>query len=326
VVRVKAQGKWIDDLEADTPLVDAARAFLSLRLGSVVELLPATVEAEPDDHEYVHQLRVATRRSDAAISVFTPCLRPKRSVKVRRQLKRIRRAAGLARICDVHGMIFAALADQAPAAYQGALHFAIEQNQLERLQAQGAIASVAQRYAPPKFRRSVERLLDHIAPPVEEPGCTLIDASRVALPGLIEHVRIAAGADLHDLTNMHELRIMGKRLRYAMEIFAPCYQPEMREHYYPLVEQMQEHLGNVNDTHEIIARLASWAGLLQDNGVPATDRAGNQEIRDELLALVEVYRAQLDEQRRQFLAFWKSFGVTRLVKDLRQLLHPEVAH
>jgi CHAD domain-containing protein len=47
----------------------------------------------------------------------------------------------------------------------------------------------------------------------------------------------------------HRVRILGKRLRYAMEIFADCFPPEFNEQYYPTVEEMQEILGRANDSH-----------------------------------------------------------------------------
>ena len=35
---------------------------------------------------------------------------------------------------------------------------------------------------------------------------------------------------------LHQLRITGKRLRYAVEVFAGCYGPPLRETLYPAVE------------------------------------------------------------------------------------------
>ena len=47
------------------------------------------------------------------------------------------------------------------------------------------------------------------------------------------------------------MRILGKRLRYAMEMFADCFGPAFREELYPAVEQMQEILGRANEQSDV---------------------------------------------------------------------------
>src|SRR5262249_31183306 len=99
--RCMADGKWITELTADTPLADAARRVLTVRLGGVHEHLPNAMRPSDEDPEHVHQLRGATRRAGAAPDIFELCL-PDQGYKIaRKTLKRIRRAAGAARDWDV---------------------------------------------------------------------------------------------------------------------------------------------------------------------------------------------------------------------------------
>ena len=48
-----------------------------------------------EDLEYVHQLRVTTRRADAALQLFRDCMPSRRAKKMRRRLSQIRKAAGM---------------------------------------------------------------------------------------------------------------------------------------------------------------------------------------------------------------------------------------
>src|SRR5205085_11051528 len=96
-----AEGKWIDGLTADTPLAEAAEHVLSVRLRAVGEALPKASQEADKDPEYVHQLRVATRRADAALNIFEACLPKKVQKAARKRLKRMRQAAGAARDWDV---------------------------------------------------------------------------------------------------------------------------------------------------------------------------------------------------------------------------------
>src|SRR5438874_1912100 len=96
-----ADGKWIPGLTSDTPVVEAARLVLSVRLDVVGHFLPLATQHADDDVEHVHHLRVATRRTAAALRLFRDCLPAKRAKEARKRLKRIRRAAGEARDWDV---------------------------------------------------------------------------------------------------------------------------------------------------------------------------------------------------------------------------------
>src|SRR5438445_799947 len=96
-----AEGKWIGGLTADMRLTDAAKRILSVRLRAVGEVLPRAVQEADCDPEYVHQLRVATRRADAALRIFSACLPRKTYKAARRRLRGLRQAAGAARDWDV---------------------------------------------------------------------------------------------------------------------------------------------------------------------------------------------------------------------------------
>src|SRR5262249_55244587 len=96
-----ADGKWIDGLSPATPIADAAKAVLVARFGVVKHFLPLAAERPNEDVEYVHQLRVGTRRAAAALRVFEDALPRKLLKATKRTLRRIRRAAGDARDWDV---------------------------------------------------------------------------------------------------------------------------------------------------------------------------------------------------------------------------------
>src|SRR5579871_6443332 len=98
---VMAEGKWISNLKPDAALDDAARHVLFVRLQVVKDYLPKAALEADDDSEYVHQLRVGTRRADAALRIFGDCLPKKIYKKARRRLRQLRRAAGATRDWDV---------------------------------------------------------------------------------------------------------------------------------------------------------------------------------------------------------------------------------
>jgi CHAD domain-containing protein len=96
-----ACGKWISDLKATTPVVDAARHVLTVRLEVVRDYLPLALQQADRDPEHVHQLRVGTRRARAALDIFACCLPLKVYKGARKHLRSIRQVAGEARDWDV---------------------------------------------------------------------------------------------------------------------------------------------------------------------------------------------------------------------------------
>src|SRR5438874_12397589 len=94
-------GKWIDGLTPGMPVAEAAKVVLAARFAVVRHFLPLASEKPHEDVEHVHQLRVATRRSAAALRVFADALPRKLLKQTKRTLRRLRRAAGDARDCDV---------------------------------------------------------------------------------------------------------------------------------------------------------------------------------------------------------------------------------
>ena len=97
------KSKWIEAKSADEYAPDVARRAIGPRPRTLWNWLPLAAKNADDDVEYVHQLRVASRRAMAVLEIFDAMLPRKRSKWLTRQLKRIRKAAGDARDLDVFG-------------------------------------------------------------------------------------------------------------------------------------------------------------------------------------------------------------------------------
>jgi CHAD domain-containing protein len=98
---MKRTGKWIDGTTPEQPVTSAAREAVKLRLQLVAHYLPLAAASAEEDREYVHQLRVATRRATAALKIFSELLPNKQLSWMKKRLRRIRQAAGDARDLDV---------------------------------------------------------------------------------------------------------------------------------------------------------------------------------------------------------------------------------
>jgi CHAD domain-containing protein len=292
-----AGGKWIEGLHADTPLADAARHALTVRLEVVREYLPKALHEPDKDPEHVHQLRVGTRRAGAALRIFAVCLPDKVCKKARRRLRRIRRAAGAARDWDVFLMTLAGWpvrSERQRTGFDFLAGYALGQ----RLAAQAHLQEIGAD-EPYAFDRLLAETVAAVEGPTDGPE-TLADLARPLLSDRLRDLDEAAARDLNDYGNLHQVRIAGKRLRYAMEVFADCFTHRFRDELYPAVEEMQEILGAANDSHVADQRL----GVLRDK-VRASRVADWKRFRPGLDGLLRYHRQRLPKERRRFLAWWE---------------------
>jgi CHAD domain-containing protein len=293
-------GKWIPGLSPDMTLKVAARHVLVTRLDVVNHWLPSAVHEADQDPENVHQLRVATRRADAALRIFRPCLPGKTYRNARARLRTIRRAAGAARDWDVFLIELRQRARSAKDADRPGLDFLAGYAAGQRACAQSSLENVETDLEEP-FPDFVTKTLDDLHEAHEDGKTTLIELARSLLSELLIKLHERATGDLKDYERLHKVRIAGKRLRYALEVFADCFGPELRDRLYPMVEEMQEILGRANDSHVASGRLSELRGRIR----------GWEDVSERLLpgveGLLRFHQRRLPQERRRFLKWWEQW-------------------
>ena len=124
----------------------------------------------------------------------------------------------------------------------------------------------------------------------------------IAKISLIKRGAEKAGEDLTDYPNLHQVRIAGKRLRYAMEVFACCFGPAFRVEVYPAVEEMQEILGRANDQYVASERLKEIREHLRSAWPDVWSR-----VEAGVDAALHHHLKSLPTERRRFLRWWKKW-------------------
>jgi len=293
-----ASGKWVKDLQAETPLAEAARRTLRARLDAVHKYLNLVVKKD-EDPESVHQLRVSSRRSSAALDMFEDCLPSKIHSKARKKLKKLRRAAGAARDWDVFLQSFKSRTVP-PKARHGldlVIGYALSQRQAAETQLDAAARDLSKKFG--KLAKNV--VASAHRPKKSKKSQTLADLAREALPPLARDLTKAAERDLTDPDNLHQVRIAGKRLRYAMEILAPAFQPSFRDQLYPKVQEMQDILGEANDSRFAMARIKELQEQLEKDTTPG------KRNRAALDGLIAYHQARWDRERQRFNRWWQAW-------------------
>src|SRR5262249_48617095 len=116
-----------------------------------------------------------------------------------------------------------------------------------------------------RFRRRMKKLVAKTRwRSADAPAPTSLAAAQAGLQPLAAAFFTASEGDFENILALHEFRIAGKKLRYAMEVFAAAFAPTFRRELYPLVEELQEKLGVLNDHSNNRDRYLTWVDETQD--------------------------------------------------------------
>jgi CHAD domain-containing protein len=298
--------KWIS-AKSDEPVTEVAARSLKSRLEPVQQYLPLAAKKYKEDIEYVHQLRVSTRRADAAIEMYRELLPEWRAAWIEKQLGRIRKATNDARDDDVFALRLAG--DKALAAAK-----LLKRVREQRVEAQQAVRDVYERVNKKKgrFGRRVGKLLKRVRlrgkrRQSKEPTYRAWAEDQLR-PILDEFFKMAED-DLQTTESLHQFRLVGKKLRYAMELLSAAFGSELRKKAYPLLETLQDQLGTVNDHASALDRIGHW---IEENDDP--------ELAKYLSEMLKSEQDQLNESCRRFSSWWSAEQRTQLREAFDQAL------
>jgi CHAD domain-containing protein len=253
--------KWIEVHSYDEPLADVARRVLRARLKAVWRWLRLAANPSGDEIENVHELRVATRRAMASIQIFSDLLPAARAEWFQKKLKKTRQTAGSVRDLDV---LSSRLRSSEEQHQEPGLKSLIARVEEERRHAQPAINELRHKLKSHGFTHRRKKLVRRIERASESKATDFLSAAQVGLRPLVVNFFAAAEGDFECISALHQFRIAGKELRYAMEVFAAAFVPEFRDELYPAIERLQELLGTVNDHANAQNSYLGWLDKTQD--------------------------------------------------------------
>lgn len=247
---------WLVVEHGLTPTSLVARRTLRKRLDAVWTALTAAAGDAPDP-ERVHRLRVATRRTLAAIDAFADLLPAGRRRWFEKRLRRLRRTAGAARDLDV------LVARLGPEPASGAVADRSPRRRLvamlsrQRLASRGPIRRLHDELRAADWHARADRLIDAVGSRGHDRPFAA-HARRRFRP-LIDRFFATADRRLRSADEIHRLRIEGKKLRYAMEIFACVFPVRERVRCEEALERLQQTLGEFTDHAAAEERLRRWS-------------------------------------------------------------------
>lgn len=232
----------------------------------------------------IHRLRVAARRLGSALDALSEHFPARGVAKVQRKARKLRQAAGGVRDRD----IALALAQEVGLDLTKKATARVEKG---RTESAGALGGRLDRLSQKSLAASWSRALGlNSTLGAAAPSPTAATYAAALLPQLAKEYFEAgheAAAPAATIESLHEFRKLGKRFRYTLEIFDPCYGEDLQEAL-QLLRGLQDILGMINDCE-------SAEGIIRK-----AVRRGQRERVHELLygrkmALVDNFRSHWQE-------------------------------
>lgn len=322
--------------------VKSACYFGNTRLLPLLEAFTKEVDGvrAAKDIEYIHRMRVASRRLRAALPLFSSCYPQKNYNRWSEEIKEITRALGEARDTDVQIAYLTKYQKRTEKAWKSkkpvregntptfpAVQYLISDLQkrrgnlqkdvisaLDSLEKSHVIDDMRDYFSRPLLssRIVLKRSLAYGISPVaalriEDRLCALL-----AFEPWVSHPEAVA--------EHHATRIAAKKLRYTLEVYAPVYRLNLKK---PIsrVKALQEILGDLHDCDvwiDTITRL-----LLRERSFLRTE---NEVKRPDTFTLssLKLFLTERERERRQlyrhFVRYWASLKRTHIWKTIRTTL------
>jgi CHAD domain-containing protein len=255
---------------------DAATVVIARRLLDVIEAnLPGTLNDV--DSEFLHDLRVAVRRSRALQRELAAVFPPEPLRVFRHGFRELQAITGPTRDLDVQLLEFDDLAARLP---DGAAGEVAPLRRLLEERLRGARATMVRELRTPRTRALLDNWSDVLGGLVDSDPEGRPDAERPVAD--VAGERIAAvhrrmvrmGRRIDDDSPgaaLHDLRKKGKELRYLLEFFASLYPPDVIKPMVSSLKRLQEVLGRFQDREVQADRLRSLGDEVAafEGGAPA---------------------------------------------------------
>ena len=294
-----------------------------------------------EDIEYIHRMRVASRRLRAALLLFRTCFPPKQYARWMQEIACITRALGDARDADVQIAFLVKYRKKSAAAWSArnrtgpdgsnrlepAIVYLLQELQKKRQQLQTRVLSALYELEKSgvvgEMRTTfISRIVASRRTPVQSLAYGVPTVAALRIESRLSVMRSFEPWIPHPdaVAEHHAMRIAAKKLRYTMEVYGPIYRLGLKKPH-ARVKKVQGILGDLHDCDVWIDHVTRQ--LLRER---SRMRSGNEEKRPDTATLASLRIFLQDRERdrillhRRFMRYWQSLLRIKIWDELRQTL------
>ncbi|HHD64457.1 MAG TPA: CHAD domain-containing protein [Desulfobulbaceae bacterium] len=231
------------------------------------------------DTEFLHDLRVAVRRTRSGLSLIKDVLDAEVSRRYKKEFKYIGGITGPVRDLDVYLLSRGSYTARLPKRLRRGMDYFFEDIKTRRWQEQRKLVHLLEGKRYQQILTDWAKMLDDESglPPGENS-----DVPIAILAGKIIHKRfrrvLRDGTKIHKNTpdrDLHCLRIECKKLRYSLEFFSSLYNQEQMKQLIKQLKMLQNNLGDFNDLSVQQQMLADYLTQIRPRTVKSRELAAS---------------------------------------------------
>lgn len=284
----------------------------------------AGVHAGEEDIEFIHRARVASRRLRAALPLFQSCLPQKKSLAWLKSIRGVTRALGEARDADVQIERVGKIASKTDAPVS---RLGLRRLQLRLLQKRAALQpAVVAAMANLLQEGTLDQMRERFSTQAARAESVYVYTSSLyqhsfqsvttRLDDFLSYDAIVAQPE--KVTELHEMRIRAKWLRYTMENFSGLYASELKP-YLQAVRTAQEMLGDIHDCDVWVSFLPRF---IEEERQRNLDFFGHTRYFNRLVPGIEFFREDRQQARAdiyaEFTTTWETWRAEEIWAILRK--------
>lgn len=279
---------------------------------------------EAQDIEFIHRMRVASRRIRSCLPIFEKCFPPKKYRQWRKEIRNITRSLREARDADVQISFLKTYIDKLKeeSLRLGADRYFLRLRQHREQMQQRVI-------------KSIDRLLESGVVEDMEKLCrkNRMDRAEVNSPETYQKALVHITSRLDEIfahessvyipeniKEHHAMRIAVKRLRYTMEVFSPLYEGEL-DNQIAVCKKLQDILGDMHDCDVWMDYLPQF---MEEERAYSRKYFGNDDsfgiLEPGLLHLQQYLHERRLAIYKEFVEFWKNIQEQNIWNDLKQFI------
>jgi len=273
------------------------------------------------DPEGVHSMRVASRRLRSALRSFLPHLDQPTLAPITKQIKAIADSLGDVRDQDVAIQALEDLASETPKRFSNAMEKLIqsrkEARETGRQNLKKEIGKTRLKELRAEFQRAVISVAQHQATTTSADNhLSYLEVARAIIDDRLSDLEEVSKSLFYpdDVQPLHDMRIAAKRLRYAIELFAECWESDIGS-FAKHVAVLQTDLGQLHDCdvwiEDFRKKISSFRKLQ------------NRDDAEAFVWLFTHYQELRNKHYREAFFHWSSWQADDLSTKLREMLQPE---
>lgn len=319
-----ATAEELEGVDCGVDALEGIRVVLRERLAVMYDLRATALDWE--DIEGVHKMRVASRRLRSALRDFEEFMEG--GTALERRVKEVAHALGDVRDQDVAIEALEKVREQAGDEVAEGIGQLISEREAVRDRARQALQSVIA--VEPldelreKFLLRLEKVIGKKRGGRKRGAKRVVsfrEAGRTVVESRLEELREHSNSLHHpfDIEPLHEMRIASKRLRYALELFAPCWGGRLsacsRE-----VSELQTSLGELRDCDIWIEDLGARLDRHRKESGGTESEDADSRVRPAAIWLLYHFTKERGKHFRRALARWHKWETGGFFRRMSETL------